>query len=422
MNTNLSAPPSSEAPRRILVVDDEALFLRSFVERLADVGAHERFVVRAASNGYDALAILDAEPVDVLVTDLKMPGMDGFQLIAEVLNRKLRVPVIALTASPSGESLRALTRLGVFSFLPKPVEFADVLQLVREELAARSAHIDGINLAAFLQLLAMERTRGIVTVRTDEVIGRILVSDGNLVGAEVGDLQGIPAAFALLAAGLPTIELREHASLPPTSLCHPLMEIVLEAVRKQDELRRTKAPPAMAGSDDLVFDLLPSGPPPPSVNMLVVGPMPRQTPLPDVTEILQADPVPAGKIEEKSMNIDKANLAVEKLQESLGAGLMAVDIWVVQDGISIAGHNSQPVGTALFNRMTNMLNDTLSESGFPSLAKYYLLDLDTDKLVIVLPCGEIRAGILVDKKKVQLGIIISVALPKFLAGLEAIVA
>jgi hypothetical protein len=293
---------------------------------------------------------------------------------------------------------------------------------VREELAARSAHIDGINLAAFLQLLAMERTRGIVTVRTDEVIGRILVSDGNLVGAEVGDLQGIPAAFALLAAGLPTIELREHASLPPTSLCHPLMEIVLEAVRKQDELRRTKAPPAMAGSDDLVFDLLPSGPPPPSVNMLVVGPMPRQTPLPDVTEILRADPVPAGKIEEKSMNIDKANLAVEKLQESLGAGLMAVDIWVVQDGISIAGHNSQPVGTALFNRMTNMLNDTLSESGFPSLAKYYLLDLDTDKLVIVLPCGEIRAGILVDKKKVQLGIIISVALPKFLAGLEAIVA
>ena len=276
MNTNLSAPPSSEAPRRVLVVDDEALFLRSFVERLADVGAHERFVVRAASNGHDALAILDAEPVDVLVTDLKMPGMDGFQLIAEVLNRKLRVPVIALTASPSGESLRALTRLGVFSFLPKPVEFADVLQLVREELAARSAHIDGINLAAFLQLLAMERTRGIVTVRTDEVIGRILVTDGNLIGAEVGDMQGIPAAFALLAAGLPTIELREHASLPPTSLCHPLMEIVLEAVRKQDELRRTKAPPAMAGSDDLVFDLLPSGAPPPSANMLVVGPMPRQ--------------------------------------------------------------------------------------------------------------------------------------------------
>ena len=122
------------------------------------------------------------------------------------------------------------------------------------------------------------------------------------------------------------------------------------------------------------------------------------------------------------MNIDKANHAIEKLQESLGAGLMAADIWVVQDGMSIAGHNSQPVATALFNRMTNMLNETLSESGFPSLSKYYLLDLDTDKLVIVLPCGEIRAGILVDKKKVQLGIIISVALPKFLAGLEAIVA
>jgi hypothetical protein len=118
------------------------------------------------------------------------------------------------------------------------------------------------------------------------------------------------------------------------------------------------------------------------------------------------------------INIDKANNAVNKLRETLGTGLIATDVWSVDDGMSIAGFNSQPVATALFNRITDLITETLSESGFPLLNKYYLLDLDGDKLAVILPLGSYRAGMLVDKKKAQLGVIVSVALPKYITSLE----
>lgn len=118
------------------------------------------------------------------------------------------------------------------------------------------------------------------------------------------------------------------------------------------------------------------------------------------------------------INVDKANLAVNKLRESLGTGLIATDVWSIEDGMSIAGYNSQPVATALFNRITDVISETLAESGFPALNKYYLLDLDGDKLVVVIPLGRYRAGMLVDKKKAQLGVVVSVGLPKYIAALE----
>lgn len=118
------------------------------------------------------------------------------------------------------------------------------------------------------------------------------------------------------------------------------------------------------------------------------------------------------------ISVEKANIAVTKLRESLGAGLVATDVWNVDDGMPIAGFNSQPVATALFNRITDVISETLAESGFPALNKYYLLDLEGDKIVVVIPLGKYRAGMLVDKKKAQLGVVVSVALPKYVNGLE----
>lgn len=118
------------------------------------------------------------------------------------------------------------------------------------------------------------------------------------------------------------------------------------------------------------------------------------------------------------ISVEKVNVAVTKLRESLGAGLVSTDVWNVDDGMPIAGFNSQPVATALFNRITDVISDTLAESGFPALNKYYLLDLEGDKIVVVIPLGKYRAGMLVDKKKAQLGVVVSVALPKYVNGLE----
>ena len=118
------------------------------------------------------------------------------------------------------------------------------------------------------------------------------------------------------------------------------------------------------------------------------------------------------------MNIQKLNSTIESMTKDLGTGLLATDIWTVADGFSIAGYNPQPKAAALFNQLTTYLNDTLEGSGFPGLGRYYMLDLIDNKLVIVLPMGEYRWGLLVDSSKVQLGLLLNIIIPRIIDAFE----
>ena len=74
------------------------------------------------------------------------------------------------------------------------------------------------------------------------------------------------------------------------------------------------------------------------------------------------------------------DLAVQDLRNILRDGLVATDIWDRTDGLSLAGHNQQPVAVALFTRITAELESSLADSNFPPLARYYLLDMGGNHL------------------------------------------
>lgn len=118
------------------------------------------------------------------------------------------------------------------------------------------------------------------------------------------------------------------------------------------------------------------------------------------------------------MNVKKLQDAVSVLKESLGDGLVAADIWVISDATSIAGYNSNPQAVALFNQVTDFMEKTLNGSGFPKLGKYFLIDLVGEKFVLILPMGDFRWGMLIDRSKVQLGLVLSIALPKAISAFE----
>ncbi len=117
------------------------------------------------------------------------------------------------------------------------------------------------------------------------------------------------------------------------------------------------------------------------------------------------------------MNINKLNGAVDELKEGLRTSLLATDIWAVEDGMSLASFNPQPEATALFNRITADMNETLENSGFPALGRYYLLDLVDGNKVFIIPMGKYQWGILVDSNA-QLGLILNVLLPKVVDKFE----
>ena len=130
------------APIRVLLVDDEAALLRGFGRLLTAAG----YAVVMAPDGEKAFAALESSPFDVVVSDIRMPGMDGLALLRAIRGRDLDVPVIFMTGSPTLETAVAAIEYGAYQYLMKPVD-ATVLsaavkraaQMHRFALVRRSA-------------------------------------------------------------------------------------------------------------------------------------------------------------------------------------------------------------------------------------------------------------------------------------------
>jgi hypothetical protein len=123
------------------------------------------------------------------------------------------------------------------------------------------------------------------------------------------------------------------------------------------------------------------------------------------------------------MNIKKLKQSVEILKEDLDGALLACDIWPTGTAQSIAGYNSQPKATALFEKLTDFLKKSLEGAEFPPINEYYMLDMVDNATVIVMQFENgYQWGMLVDKSKVQLGLLLNIALPNarkaFMEALE----
>ncbi|MCC6850177.1 MAG: response regulator [Deltaproteobacteria bacterium] len=119
----------------VLVVDDD----RNAVDILQRLLTREGFAVQCAHGGREALAVVAAHPVDVILLDVMMPEMDGFK-VCEALREDARtreIPVILLTAKDDIETRLVGMRLGVSEFLTKPINKIELFQRLRAQLHQR---------------------------------------------------------------------------------------------------------------------------------------------------------------------------------------------------------------------------------------------------------------------------------------------
>ena len=114
----------------VLVVDDEA----NILEALQKVLTKEGLEVLTAGNGRQALEILRRQPVRVMITDLRMPGMTGDDLLKAVKAITPEVEVIVMTAYGTIENAVEAMKLGAYDFVSKPLKRASVVSAVRKAL------------------------------------------------------------------------------------------------------------------------------------------------------------------------------------------------------------------------------------------------------------------------------------------------
>ncbi|MGC4120736.1 MAG: sigma-54 dependent transcriptional regulator [Myxococcales bacterium] len=128
-------PSESRSSPRVLVVDDDAAVSRVLGALLTQAG----IPATIAASGEQALAVLAAQPVDVVVTDLKMPGMSGLDLLSKVQEQWPETPVVLITAHGTVATAVEAMKKGAADFVQKPFERDEILYVVKKALASAQA-------------------------------------------------------------------------------------------------------------------------------------------------------------------------------------------------------------------------------------------------------------------------------------------
>ena len=130
-------PGATPTVTTVLLVDDEPGVRFALTEVLHDRG----YRVIAAASGAEALAALDGVAVvDVVVTDLSMPGMDGLELVSQIAARAPTLPVILITAHGSEQMVRIASSRGACGCLSKPFDIDEIARVIEH---ARTLHRSG---------------------------------------------------------------------------------------------------------------------------------------------------------------------------------------------------------------------------------------------------------------------------------------
>ena len=136
-------------PTKVLIVDDERDFVEMFSLRLQETG--ER--VYTAYSGQESLDILSGEDIDVVVLDIRMPGMDGIETLKEIKKRHPIVEVILLTGHGAIETAVAGMKLGAYDYLLKPADAVEMAQKLEGARKRKDEQMDRIRKAEQRTLL-----------------------------------------------------------------------------------------------------------------------------------------------------------------------------------------------------------------------------------------------------------------------------
>ncbi len=223
--------------RNVLFVDDDQEMLQALKEGLEKY--RETFSVVLAEDGTDAVEKLKHNVISLVVTDLKMPNMDGFSLLAHIMEKYPDIPVVIITGYSTSEMKRLAQEGGAVGYISKPFLIEDLAKHIMKTLRKESdgGTLHGVSSGMFLQLMEMEERT--CTIRlTDKISqkgGVLFFREGVLLDARVEELQGLDAAYLIFSWEEVTLSIQNDCPQKENKINSDLQPIILEAMRIKDE-------------------------------------------------------------------------------------------------------------------------------------------------------------------------------------------
>jgi CheY-like chemotaxis protein len=228
---------------KVLVVDDEETLTWSMTKTLAkDTGKYEIII---ANTGTDALQILEKGPIDVVVTDIRMPDINGLELLSLIRKKYPSTKVIIMTAYGSPEVHKEATRRGSYYYLEKPFEISDIRALIIKALQEKRGGFVGqvvdLQLVDIIQMACLGRFTMSLTVSRGNEVGLIYFKNGEIAHAEVGDLEGKKALLSMLEWNEGSFNSQMGISPPKETITDRWEHLLLEGTRRRDEAAAAEA-------------------------------------------------------------------------------------------------------------------------------------------------------------------------------------
>ncbi len=224
--------------KKVLIVDDDRIMLRLTEKKFQKYKS--KFSVITVQDGLQAVEKLKEESISLVVTDLQMPRMDGFALLAHLSENYPDIPVIILTAYSTQSSRKAVLEGGAAGFMEKPFVVEKLAKKISDTLKRESEGgiLQTIPLEVFLQLVEMEQktcTIRIVNKRSGSV-GVLFFKSGNLMDARIQDVKGTKAAYEIFSWDNVTLSIQDTCVVEHRQIMEDLQVILMEAMRRKDEL------------------------------------------------------------------------------------------------------------------------------------------------------------------------------------------
>ncbi len=220
--------------KKVLIVDDDESFLLSLIDGFK--AYEDKFSITTANDGLEAVEALKKEKISLVLTDLKMPRMDGFELVAHLSSSYPEIPVIVMTAFGTPEMEDNLRDMGTFQYIEKPIDFALLVEKILKGLQGPSkGFITGVSLSSFLQLLELDKKTCTLNIRAGNKSGTIYLQDGDLFDSKHNELRGKDAAFEIVGWKNVEIEIENSCPIKESNIFESLGFILLEGSRRKDE-------------------------------------------------------------------------------------------------------------------------------------------------------------------------------------------
>ncbi len=230
---------ASSSTKKILLVDDEQQILDLIITRLATKPYHQD--IMTSTNGKEAMKIIESNRVGLVITDLRLPGADGFTLIDFIKAEYPSVPAVVMSAFITPSIEERLKQKGTFQILRKPLNFIKLHETIVEALksVAQAAAPPGISVKNFLILLKMERKTFMAEVFNSK--GKralVYVDKGSLSDVVCGSLKGEAAALHLLNWDLVQIRFKKMPGKKvKRNIYQGLMPLLMEAAKVEADKR-----------------------------------------------------------------------------------------------------------------------------------------------------------------------------------------